>query len=81
MKKKQLMELAIINGTYRDNSNGQKQAGGAGMNGTKLAAMPASIAFPLQNGQFRLPNIVQTAMPGLMNASVLRNPVSFPFFS
>ena len=66
------MELAIINGTYRDNSNGQKQNG---MSGTKLAAIPANIAFPLQNGQFRLPNIVPTAMPGLMNASVLRNPV------
>jgi len=71
LKKKQLMELAIINGTYRDNSNGQKQNG---MSGTKLAAIPANIAFPLQNGQFRLPNIVPTAMPGLMNASVLRNP-------
>jgi len=72
LKKKQLMELAIINGTYRDNSNGQKQNG---MTGTKLAAIPANIAFPLpQNGQFRLPNIVPTAMPGLMNASVLRNP-------
>ena len=68
------MELAIINGTYRDNSNGQKQNG---MSGTKLAAIPANIAFPLQNGQFRLPNIVPTAMPGLMNASVLRNPVRF----
>ena len=74
LKKKQLMELAIINGTYRDNSNGQKQNG---MTGTKLAAIPANIAFPLQNGQFRLPNIVPTAMPGLMNASVLRNPVRF----
>jgi hypothetical protein len=72
LKKKQLMELAIINGTYRDNSNGQKQNGMSG--GTKLAAIPANIAFPLQNGQFRLPNIVPTAMPGLMNASVLRNP-------
>ena len=71
------MELAIINGTYRDNSNGQKQNGMSG--GTKLAAIPANIAFPLQNGQFRLPNIVPTAMPGLMNASVLRNPVRFKF--
>jgi hypothetical protein len=71
LKKKQLMELAIINGTYRDNSNGQKQNG---MTGTKLAAIPANIAFPLQNGQFRFTNIVPTAMPGLMNASVLRNP-------
>ena len=71
------MELAIINGTYRDNSNGQKQNG---MTGTKLAAIPANIAFPLQNGQFRLPNIVPTAMPGLMNASVLRNPVRLMWY-
>ena len=36
LKKKQLMELAIINGTYRDNSNGKMAAA----NGLNRLTMP-----------------------------------------
>ena len=90
LKKKQLMELAIINGTYRDNSNGQKQNGMT--SSARLTAVPLTGGASLQlmsqgASQFRLPTAlggvggvggvtpVMTA-PGMASmASVLR-PVS-----
>ena len=81
------MELAIINGTYRDNSNGQKQ-NGMSSSGARLTAVPLGTGSILQcgsniaGGQFRLPTAlggvggvatqVMTA-PGMASmASVLR---------
>lgn len=70
LKKKQLMELAIINGTYRDNSNGQKN----GMSGARLQIAP--VLQPHNSAAFRLPNMAQAAQifPGLVpnTASILR---------
>lgn len=64
------MELAIINGTYRDNSNGKTN----GMQGTRLQIAP--VLQPNPSAAFRLPSMVAPCMQGLVNTSILR-PVSF----
>lgn len=66
LKKKQLMELAIINGTYRDNSNGKTN----GMQGTRLQIAP--VLQPNPSAAFRLPSMVAPCMQGLVNTSILR---------
>ena len=74
LKKKQLMELAIINGTYRDNSNGKTN----GIAGTRLQIAPVLQQNP--TAAFRLPNMVAQQMcPGLVNTPILR-PVRKFFF-
>jgi len=71
LKKKQLMELAIINGTYRDNSNGKMAAA----NGMSRLSMPGLLQST--NPAFRMPNLMSQMMtPGLMNTSMLRPPIS-----
>ncbi|CBY30806.1 unnamed protein product [Oikopleura dioica] len=71
LKKKQLMELAIINGTYRDNSNGKMAAA----NGMSRLSMPGLLQST--NPAFRMPNLMSQMMtPGLMNTSMLRPPLS-----
>jgi protein quaking len=72
LKKKQLMELAIINGTYRDNSNGKQQNGIS----TRPLAIPANITLPPSINRFQLPtSLVPAAMaPSIMGANVLRAP-------
>ena len=68
LKKKQLMELAIINGTYRDNSNGKAN----GMSGRLQIAPVLQPNAPA----FRLPNM--SALPmgvGLVNPSSMLRPV------
>jgi len=67
LKKKQLMELAIINGTYRDNSNGKAN----GMSGRLQIAPVLQPNAPA----FRLPNM--SALPmgvGLVNPSSMLRP-------
>jgi hypothetical protein len=69
LKKKQLMELAIINGTYRDNSNGQKAAMGA-LGGARIQMAPV---LQPNTTAFRLPNMVSAQnYQGLLNTSILR---------
>jgi len=67
LKKKQLMELAIINGTYRDNSNGKPQNG---LSPSQRIAVPTNITTLTSPGinRFSLPTMptMQTMMAGNM---------------
>jgi len=84
LKKKQLMELAIINGTYRDNSNGKPQNG---LSPTQRIAVPTNLttlASPAGMSRFSLPTMptMQTMMApnvlrpgGMMNQAGLAQPM------
>ena len=67
------MELAIINGTYRDNSNGKPQNG---LSPNQRIAVPANITTLTSPGINRFAMPAMSTMPTLMAPNVLR-PVSF----